>query len=815
MKQDLISKECLIVCDQKYNQPLYKFKNTYPDLKFKIISINEFIDRISFSYFKDVLPILISHNIEYSKAKKFSSLLRVADIDKNENLKEVFGYIPSEYISRDPYGLLELGQKKIYLFELDEDVELKALLERNGLHYEDLHFEDLDFEVCESFNTPNIHLFQNKYVQFFYIFSDIRKRILENPNCINKIKLVIDDDSDLFYVKVFGDIFDIKCYATVNTPLISDSLVKEKVRSIYANKSFVFTEDELENDSLKSLRYLIDQYGLEELGDFSYAYANLLEIISSTGTLSLLDDKGITVTNKFDFDTDSIIYLTNFKHGSFYKVYDDKNVLNDTELVKVSANASYVRTKLDRRLKLNYIKYQNIVIFSRVKQHLSDSIYNSQFMDKNEFDWERTYKDEILNKSDFNLKGSYTSKASKLFSRDQYDRYAFTDKAFLESNSYDHSFKGLDDNKSIIRPSKHWSVTNLESYVNCPYQYYLKAIIPSSDGDPHNKWKGTFTHKVFETINQSNFDLEKATEEGRKAYIDQCISEGFEFGLKEEVYIDIISYWLRKFIPTYIRSYKDMHLVEHKKDHEVEIYFSLFDENNKEYKFSGRIDKLLYTEFENEKFYTVVDYKSGKEEFKPERLFLGTSTQLPLYYYAIESSNEDIKKDSKFGGAVIQHNYFKTIKEALKDNNQLSEFALKKASKLVGLSCSDPNYIHSIDETAFKDSGELLVKGGTVLGLKNGATFTLQEEHEVFNKVDEPLEENAFKKYIDTAIRSTLETIKKIENNNFEIAPGVFEKLTPQTMTPCSYCPYRDVCYRKLRDIISYKDLIDATKKNK
>lgn len=799
-------KKSIIVSDQDYNQMLYRYKNRFPDLNIKFITPNELIDRLSFTYKKDIVPLLIKQNIEYSKAIKLAKILRLADLTKSDKLKAIYDSIPSEYISRDPYGLMELENVDIYLFELKEDVELKAILKRHNLAYKDLSFDDLGFEVSPSFLEPNLIHFQNKNGQFAYIFSDIRRKLLEDPSLQNKIRIVIKDDSDLFYIKSLSKLYGIECFARASTPLLSNSDVKKKMNEIHSNKNFIFTSEEMENPYLKSLRDLISTYGLESLEDFNYAYSNLLEIVSSNSYTYLLNDRGIMITNKYSFNSDSITYITNFQDGCFYKTYDDKDALIDKELVEVDVNPSYVKTRLDRTKKFNYIKYQNVVLFSRVKQHLADSIYDSQFILEDELNWKKLGKLKSI-ETDFNLEGVYTDDANKLFIKDQYDRNKFKDDTFLKENTYDNSFKGISSHiKELDKPT--YSVTKLEKYILCPFKYYLDTVLPSKDNDLANAFRGVLTHKVFENINHEDYDFEKAFEEGKKEYIKSIVDNGQVYSNREEVYVNIIYYWLKKFIPTYLKVAKNINIIPNNNDHEIQVYYTLYDEDGKAYKFSGKIDKVIWSKSGDNEYYTIVDYKSGKEEFEPSRVFLGASTQLPLYYYAIEEQNYKVKGNRTFGGFGILHNYFSTIKAALNKNGVLDEKILINNSSLTGLANVDLDYIASIDSSMeYSKAGK--PAGGDFLKIKTLFKDPHGEEA-IHGLSGDRISKYNLDDLIEDAKKATIKTIKAIENHEFQIKPSTFGTKIDSDSLPCKFCSHKNICYKKITDSYSYYNDIQA-----
>jgi hypothetical protein len=58
-----------------------------------------------------------------------------------------------------------------------------------------------------------------------------------------------------------------------------------------------------------------------------------------------------------------------------------------------------------------------------------------------------------------------------------------------------------------------WSVTGLESFINCPFKYYLTKLIPLDKNDYSKRFIGTAIHKVFEKFNHVDYVFEDALKE--------------------------------------------------------------------------------------------------------------------------------------------------------------------------------------------------------------------------------------------------------------------------------------------------------------
>ncbi|MBQ9457941.1 MAG: PD-(D/E)XK nuclease family protein [Bacilli bacterium] len=799
---ECLQEKCILICDFELTPLVFKCKSAFPDASWKILTKDELLDRLSFSFAKDPIPYLLSLGIDYGSAKKYVRLLRLAAVEKHPKLLSLYQDLEAKgYFRQDDLGALEISRSPLLLLEMEEDQELHAFLRRKGIPSTDITLEDLGAKKKRPDDEPPaISSFPNKFLQYFYIYSAIRKSLLEDESAKEKTTVLINDESDLYYVKLASSLFKIPSYATFLRPFLSIPEVKKKTTDIYREKSFAFSEEELGDPSLEELRNIISYYGLASL-PFEFAYASLLEIANASGIKEEIDDRGITVENRFVLDPDARIYVTNFQYGSFYKVYDDKNVFTDEELVAIEANPSYVATKLDRRKKLNYLRYNDIALLSRVRQHLTDKIYDSQLIE--ELGWDK----RAIHKTEWNEDGVFTSDAGRLYLAGQFDRqfYPF---AYQDYRGYDHSFQGV--GRPIFSPKKNWSITDLESYRRCPYKYYLSKVLPSENLGTHVMWLGTLIHKVLENVLSPGFDFESAFALGVEEYRKSMERSNAIFGPKEEVWLEISKIWLREFVASIAKAKGAMHFV--KETPEQKITFTLQGSNGNLYTFANaKIDKVLVTEFGGDKYYTIIDYKSGKETFEAELTFLGQSSQLPLYYYAIEHSPSSryLTENGMFGGFMIIHSFadspskvFADKSGALKRENLLGYTASK------GLTRVSSSYWHSLDETAFKKDGSIRAGGGNYV--KRDVDFVQVDgvgENLVPNSLPEGYNLSAL---IEDAKQGLVTMIEAILRNDFPIAPTTSDLQAGDFgFFPCSNCPYADICYHSGRDKKSYRQEIE------
>lgn len=801
----------LIVLDKEYRGLLFEYRKKNPNASFKLLDKEEFLNFVSFSFSKDPIPFLLKKGYDYTDSKRLVKLLRVADLNKSQLLKDLYDELNQEgYTANDELGWYEVSHMDVCLLEMMEDKEIHQLGARKGIPVKDLSLFDLGLEEPnpEDRIVPPLLSFKNKFMQFAYIYSDIRARLLKGEDPY-RFKIHISSDSDLYYVHLFSSLFGLESYLAVSSSLKSDKDVAKALHEFYTNRSFVMKEENLSSPSLMALNGIIKRYGLEEL-PFARAYPILLEITNDYSLEETSSDKGVMVVCDYFIDPSSLTYVTDFIHGDFYRVYDDKNVFSDEELLQMGANPSYVLTALDRRKKLNYIRYSSLLMLSRVDEHLSDAIYSSQFMNDLPL-----YAKKGFQKVDFNPEGVYTDEVVDLLHMKEIDDAFYYRPVANKYHAYDHSFKGIKEYKPS-RKSPFYSVTNLEQYRSCPFRYYLNDLIPTNIEDRHNMYLGTLIHKVMEHVYDDSFSFEEAFKEGKEAYRNNAAQNGDEIASLEEAYFELYYRHLKRIVCE-LRKWKVASSIKEERPEETITWVFRDEESGKDYPFKGRIDKLVKFQKENgPSYYYIIDYKTGAESFKSQGVFLGVSTQLPLYYFALNSDKkrrEELVDDALFGGFGIQQMYFSSLKKGYgdKDHRLLSEETFYSYTSIKGITLSPVNQeFWDLADRSYEErkKEKKNVKSGYFLS-KEGS-FENQFEGSI---LDKKYEDYSLSEMIGDAIKSTLATIHAIENASFPIAPTGLDVLAAPKADSlaCKYCSYRDVCYRIPElDMKSYRPLINA-----
>ena len=804
----------LIVADKNYGQLLLHAKEAHPSWNFKIATPEEFLDLVSFRYTEDPIPTLLKEGFDYSRAKQWARYLRLSDGTRNEKLLKIRTMIEDK-IAYDPLAAIELKRCKIAFFEMKEDRELHEICARKGWNAWDLTAEDFGFEkrFDETRDVIPVLSYQTKFDQFFSLFANIRARLLEHPEEKGSLLIHVDESSsDELPLSYSSYLFGIPLFSRVRAPLLSDSLVSKKMNAFFANKAFDEAPESCK-PALRALYDLIDQYRLREL-PFEAAYVDLQEILQQKMMESIPASSGITVFNNFVIDPNREVYVMDFQDGRFYKTHSDDRVLTDAELQAEGLNPSYVRTALDRRLKLNFLRYSKIAMLSRVEEHLQDKIYDSPFLE--EFaklpenaerakQWKKaTIKAEMTG-------GVYTSKALALQNAHQKDK-AFAFKTSEGYMDFDSRFQGLE---SFSLPAeKLWSFTEIEKYFNCPFSYWMNRMLPDTNRNWRDAALGIFFHKVFENITAPSFSFPSAFEEAERAYREDAEKNHHELEGIDETFFLLYRKVLEKIVWHGLHFRSAMNILESYPEKKVRWEI---EKSGDVYRFQGTIDKILVVGNGEKSYYFLVDYKTGATEFDVKEIPYGSSMQLPMYAYAMTRSQETeaIARNRDFLGFGIQHIDFSSAKSLVSEKAGKAPFGLGLAStnalysKLAvsGLGVCDEAGWGALDVTAFKTDktggSECSFKGTFI---KSKFTTDIRFEGPIAENVGPKKESWTYGDMENAVIENALWAIRGIKAGDFPIRPTSRPKGKPfnPRNANCKFCPYGDICYKKYgRDAVS------------
>jgi ATP-dependent helicase/DNAse subunit B len=326
---------------------------------------------------------------------------------------------------------------------------------------------------------------------------------------------------------------------------------------------------------------------------------------------------------------------------------------------------------------------------------------------------------------------------------------------------YDNEFTGINKDNLIkyLNDELTLSYSSIDNYYKCGFKYYLSNILRIDEyEETFFTILGSLFHYVLSKMNEDNFDLEKEY---------NYFLKDKKFSNKEKFFLDKLKKDLIFIIETikkhqFISGFTKM-LYEHKID--IKLMDSPYVH------FKGYVDKIMYTEKDNNTLVSIIDYKTGNTDITIKNLKFGLGMQLPVYLYLV--NNSDVLKNIKFTGFYLQHilniNLNKSEKKTREEENYNN-------LKLLGYSTNDLNRLGVFDST-YENSemirGMKITKDGEIA--KNANTLSDEE--------------------IDEVLKLTHEKIIDAMNNILEGKFMINPKILNGKNVSCEYCKYQDICY--------------------
>lgn len=381
-----------------------------------------------------------------------------------------------------------------------------------------------------------------------------------------------------------------------------------------------------------------------------------------------------------------------------FPVYEDeKSLFTDNELETlqnfVEAPVALRLNSFQKTDKENYLSY---ISFTRSSQKLIVSY-------------------AVQNDDGSTLKPSrYISELKKIYP--QLQEQKFSNENLRDVDTLNHSEDqvqyGTETNQQPITdavsnfygPECSFSVSNLESYAKCPFQFFVKGIAKCKERE---EWGmeadklGTFMHlalrlfheKVKKSGEGKSWRSQLKDVPGTRKLVYECVDEAAQeifsqrddssftdFGGGSEI-LNIenkINFFLNT-MKVYFEKYRfDPTFTELGFGKNLPLCWKM-EVNKKDIYISGRIDRVdIYKDASDNIWVVVIDYKSGDKKFNNEEFDSGIQLQLISYLCALRSCNiikligsqsdSEVNKSIEIGGAfyVQLKTPFQTNEKAIK-----------------------------------------------------------------------------------------------------------------------------------------------------
>lgn len=346
------------------------------------------------------------------------------------------------------------------------------------------------------------------------------------------------------------------------------------------------------------------------------------------------------------------------------------------------------------------------------------------------------------------------------------------------------------------------SVSKLETYMSCPFSYYLKYGLKINEKEKLEIKiidTGSFMHEVidefFKRLNQDfendgnienkdDKNIDNIEEKDIEKLVEKIVNEKLENAskfnqtAKYRVLVQrlkrVITISLKYIIQTLKNSKFKVLGTEVKFDNDKDSKYPPIEmklDNGKTVSIIGKIDRIDIAKMPDGKFIRIIDYKSSTKDIDLNKFIAGLQLQLITYVDATCKNENAIP-----AGAL----YFSLLEPKIAQRNiskEEIEEILRKNYRMNGLVLANVNVIKAMDtklEDGKSDMIPVSLKNGEING-RSSSTVT-QEEFENLQKY---------------AVKLIKQISKQILSGNIDLKP--YYNVKGKT-TPCSYCAYKSIC---------------------
>ena len=720
--------------------------NITPFTNYKIYTLEELYQIYPYKYDDKAIDYLISkHNILLNNAKLFLSLINKYSIDNLDNSKSHFlQNIRDELINNNLLTknklLYNLFKRSNIYITYDKELSLDNYLKDFNINY---------ITSTPKYKLETIHEALNIEEEITIIGEKIIELYKQNIP-LNKIYILNNYDNSIQLERILTLLnipYNINHHYKISSTYLGSIILKNLNMPINDIKNFLDNNHTSDNDdTYKTIIDIINKY---------YYLDNYQQFIKDA--LTNTDIKEPIYTNAINIiktlkplKDDEYLFISNLTKD-FPRLSNNTDYFNDLDALIINKTPSNIKNNI-------IINSFNNLLKSIKNLYISYPLYDNNGNENKPYD----NKLEIKKISpSLNVSNLY-NKLLLARELDIYNKYnTISNRLKYLEKIYDIPYKTYDNNfkkTNITINNLSLSYTTLNEYLTCPFKYYLKNILKlNSKKDDYKQFIGTLYHEILSNINDDTYDINKE--------YDNVVNSRI-WSSKELFFIKKLKANLQDVIQ--ILEQESHHQKLNKFITEKEIRLK---END--YEFVGKIDKIKYLKEDDYSIIEIVDYKTGKSDFKMSYINLGFDLQLPTYLYLIKKSS--IFENPIIGGIYLQSIIPERIKYNDKEDYKMQR---RKMMLLNGFTLENKDILPLIDDTYENSS---IIQS---LKVKNDGSFYKSSKTIDNKKIDEIY--NLVEKYIN-------ETVNNIKNNNFEITCKIIDN---KDDISCKYCPYKNICFK-------------------
>jgi len=770
----------LIICPAESKNLFLSFRQSDPLKDFSLLTIEELEDLFAYGYDDRALVYLLRKGHGYSLAKdelRWLSRLRGSSFAspklrhlaawRDELVEQGFLYAavaPERTLAR-----------QIYVYGYADATRLSNLIDP---------FPDMNVLYLQGTSNAVSH-------RVVYSYEDLptELRRLFNEICHDIESGVKPDDVYIFGAdsSYYGPLQDFAKAYGLAVELPSEGRLYD--RPIYRRFRDLFSMRPLP----EALELLGTEFSSDPDYETIYRFAKLFAGVREN-SLSLYDEiarsstpSSVKLANAIHLQTTYYppahghLYLLNCGLGTYPKSYADDDFLSDLEKKEAG-----FPTSADRN-------HQSLAELSALLENPAVAYLSYKEKDQGKIAFPAAFIAdlgyEVIKNAEPAYEYSHYRGAFYLSSLlDKKRKYLYEDcsLAFLASSqkclTYD-TFSAIFAPFSSVDPSKPraYSYSTLKTFVECPFHYYVDQVLRVDESEPGFKASlGNVFHAVLEQIFNQDFSFDSAWE---KAIRQENLVH--PFSPREAALLSADKKLCHAAVSFHLEHYQGME--------EPRVYtekaFSAVLPDHPLITLKGRIDALIETGKEG--YLTLIDYKTTDSQyFQRPLLRYGFSLQLPFYGLACSLLPET--KDHPLLGLFIA--------DVLPSQPDVSfgasgDKAAKEVFPLRGVFLAEPSALHTLDNQYLEST---YIKGLKFNPSTGFACRSLENKPALSKEELNAIAEQAKKILLDSD--------EAIRQGQFPIVP----KYLKNKIDSCTYCPYRDICFRK-NDAYQDLALIEGT----
>lgn len=336
------------------------------------------------------------------------------------------------------------------------------------------------------------------------------------------------------------------------------------------------------------------------------------------------------------------------------------------------------------------------------------------------------------------------------------------------------------------------SVSKLESYMSCPFSYFLKYGLKISEKEKLDIKPidtGSFMHEVidqfFKSLKEEEIYIREIDDEQINEIVKEIVEDKASYGGKFMLTAKyrVLLQRLTKVVTLSIK-----YIVDSLKESEFEVLETEaeFDtkpgskyqpiemklDDGRKVSIIGKIDRIDIAQMPDGKYIRIIDYKSSTKDIDLNKVVAGLQLQLITYTDAV------CENDNAMPAGAL---YFTLLEPKIAQRNikqEEIEGLLKENYRMNGLVLADVNIIKAMDtslETGKSNKIPVTLNNNGEINFTRSKTVTREEFENL-------------QKYTNKIIK---QISKQILTGDISLKPYYTQK---EKRTPCQFCNYKSIC---------------------